>query len=87
MLSSPWLAAEEMASAGGSSDGKINLWDFRYYDNMVKEKKYQVDQTALSEYFPLDVVTDGLLEIYQELLGLRFTRVANAETWHPEVMM
>ena len=54
---------------------------------MVKEKKYQVDQTALSEYFPLDVVTDGLLEIYQELLGLRFTRVANAETWHPEVMM
>jgi Zn-dependent oligopeptidase len=35
---------------------------------MVKAEKYKVDQTELREYFPLNVVTAGLLDIYQELL-------------------
>ena len=44
-----------------------------------------MDQTKLREYFPLHVVTKGLLEIYQELLGLVFTEVPEAQTWHPDV--
>lgn len=51
----------------------------------MKQEKYKVDQNKLREYFPLDVVTKGLLEIYQELLGLIFTELPDAPTWHPEV--
>ena len=40
-----------------------------------------------SRYFPLEVVTEGLLEIYQTLLGLKFAEVQNAERWHPDVLM
>lgn len=68
-------------------DGRLNYWDLRYYMAMVEEKMYSVDQNKLKEYFPLHAVTKGLLEIYQEILGLKFEEIKNAETWHPDVSM
>jgi hypothetical protein len=38
------------------------------------------------EYFPVDVVTAGLMDIYQRLLGLRFKQVAG-EVWHEDVQL
>ncbi|KAG1656277.1 Thimet oligopeptidase [Nymphon striatum] len=78
---------EECEKYGYDYDGKINTWDTQYYLNMVEEKKYAVDQEKLREYFPLPVVTKGLLEIYQELLNLKFAEVTNPKVWHPDVQM
>ncbi|CAB4026835.1 thimet oligopeptidase-like, partial [Paramuricea clavata] len=53
----------------------------------IEETKYAVDQNKLKEYFPLSVVTEGLLDIYQELLKLKFEEIVNPPVWCDEVRM
>jgi hypothetical protein len=66
------LKKEELQKANPEEpnlDLTINGWDFSYYMNQLLEKEYKVDETKISEYFPLHVVLEGLLGIYQEILG------------------
>ncbi|XP_042335103.1 thimet oligopeptidase [Sceloporus undulatus] len=68
-------------------DGQIHAWDMRYYMNQVEETQFHVDQNLLKEFFPMQVVTEGLLSIYQELLGLTFHLEEGAQVWHPDVQL
>ncbi|XP_048354310.1 thimet oligopeptidase [Sphaerodactylus townsendi] len=81
------LKQKECEKRGLPFDGRINAWDMRYYMNQVEETQYNVDQNLLKEYFPMQVVTAGLLEIYQELLGLTFHLEENTPAWHEDVRL
>ncbi|CAH8541603.1 unnamed protein product [Schistosoma haematobium] len=81
------LKKEECDRLGYTFNNCLNPWDTRYYMNMVKERDYSVDEVALKKYFPLATVKSGILRLHQQLLGLRFERVSNAEVWHEEVEM
>ncbi|XP_078599822.1 thimet oligopeptidase-like [Branchiostoma floridae x Branchiostoma japonicum] len=78
---------EECEKYNFEFDNKITGPDFRYYMNMVEEKQYAVDHQKLKEYFPMEVVTKGLLDIYQELLGLKFEQIENPAVWNDDVTL
>ncbi len=63
------------------------MWDFRYYMTRVEERKYAVDQNKVKQYFPLEVVTKGLLEIYQELLSLQYDEIKDPQVWNDDVKL
>mmetsp|Transcript_18920 Transcript_18920/g.40817 ORF Transcript_18920/g.40817 Transcript_18920/m.40817 type:complete len:718 (-) Transcript_18920:432-2585(-) len=68
-------------------EGAITAYDRSYYCKRLEETKFKVDHEALKRYFPLQTVQAGLLGIYQELLGLTFTRNPDLEAaaWHSDV--
>lgn len=68
-----------------AGDGVINAWDFMYYHTKLMKEKYGVDEELIKEYFPLERVISETLEIYQELLSLKFIKVEEPG-WHEEVV-
>lgn len=81
-------------------DDHYYLWDHRFYDRMMEEKEFQVDQQLISEYFPLGPTIRGMLEIFEHLFGLHFIEITGEDrdkisptgkgndiVWHEEVQL
>ena len=94
------MKKEDVESRGEKFDGHYFLWDHRYYDRLMEEKDYQLDQQLISEYFPLQTSIKGMLEIFEHLFGLSFVEVVGKDrdaispsgkgddiVWHPEVQV
>ncbi|MBX2987492.1 MAG: M3 family metallopeptidase [Bdellovibrionaceae bacterium] len=60
-------------------------WDFAYYSEKLKEKKYAFNEEDLRPYFKLENVVAGVFEHARLLYGLKFKEVTDVPVYHPEV--
>lgn len=63
----------------------IQVWDRFYYVQKVKKEQYGFDAQAVRPYFEYGAVTQGLMDLYGELFGVRFEKDAEAQPWHASV--
>lgn len=70
-----------------SSKAELNPWDIGFYKNQLLKNKYQVDHEKIREYLPMESCLEGMLSIYQQLLGYEFRKVENPSVWHEDVTM
>jgi len=62
----------------------IERWDVVYYRERLREKRYDVDQETLREYFPTLPTVNWMLDITERLYCVRFTE-AIVPVWHDDV--
>ena len=94
------LKAQDQEKKGIKDDDRYWLWDHRFYDTMMLQNEYSLDQQKIAEYFPLQTTIRGMLQIFEELFGLVFVEIQGEDraalsttgkekdiTWHPDVEM
>jgi len=64
---------------------EIKPWDYSYYSNKLKNKKYSYDEEELRPYFELSNVIDGVFGLATKLYGLTFTKNDSIQVYHPDV--
>ncbi|KAG6380326.1 hypothetical protein JVT61DRAFT_8436 [Boletus reticuloceps] len=91
------LKKEVHTKRGLPIDDNLYIWDYRhahleiysslYYDRLYVERNLDLDDSLVKEYFPVSVVVPAILDIYQNLLGVKFVEITGdaRDVWHPEV--
>lgn len=64
---------------------KIEPWDYYYYAEKVRRKKYDLDENRVRRYFAVDSVRKGIFTMANKLYGVTFTEMPDAPKYHPEV--
>ncbi len=82
------VALKELkAKKTGVSIDKVEfyLWDLFYYHELLRKEEYSVDQNEVKEYFPMQRVVKGVLDVYQKVLNLEFIEEENPDVWYDDV--
>ncbi|EIW81394.1 metallopeptidase MepB [Coniophora puteana RWD-64-598 SS2] len=81
------LKKEEHEKRGYPFDGELYIWDYWYYDRLSVERSLKLDEGTVREYFPVENTISAILDIYQDLLGLKFVEAGygEADVWYPGV--
>jgi peptidyl-dipeptidase Dcp len=94
LLEKVWKPARERALAdrdelqnliqeeGGNF--KLAAWDWRYYAEKLRKRKYDVQESEVKPYMQLDNVIEAAFYTANRLFGLQFNSV-DVPVWHPDV--
>ncbi|KAJ5709550.1 metallopeptidase [Penicillium malachiteum] len=69
-------------------DPRIHIWDHNFYSHVVRKERFDIDDKAVSEYFPLNHTLAGMLKIFEQIFGLHFEPVTSgAWVWDKSVIV
>jgi peptidyl-dipeptidase Dcp len=92
LVASKPVAEREVAEVQALADSMggpnpLQAWDFWYYSEKLKEKKYSFDEESLRPYFKLENVLNGVYEHARRLFGLRFVESKEYPVYHEDVQV
>ena len=74
---------EQMRELGVTHD--LEAWDWRFYAEKLRQRRYALDEAELKPYFPLDAMVGALFDCAHRLFGLSFQHRADLAGYHPDV--
>jgi peptidyl-dipeptidase Dcp len=95
LMESVWPAAvarvrEEVAEMQAIADTEgngvaIEPWDYRYYQEKVRERRYAFDAEEVRDYLQLENLREGMFWAAGELFDFAFAPYPEAPVFHPDV--
>jgi peptidyl-dipeptidase Dcp len=78
---------DEMQKMIDAEKGGFELqpWDYRYYAEKLRKQKYDLDFNEVKPYLQIDKLREGMHWAAGRLYGLKFTRLENVASYHPDV--
>lgn len=64
---------------------KIAPWDYYYYAEKVKKKKYDLEESEVRPYFSLENVLNGLFTAAEKLYGIKMVEMPDAPKYMDQV--
>jgi len=64
---------------------RLEAWDWRYYADQLRSRRFHLDFRTLLPYFPLEQVREGAFRTANRLYGITFNERQDLPTYHPEV--
>lgn len=80
---------KELADFAHAESGLTGMmpWDYAYWADKLRERRYALNAEELRPYFPLAAVLDGAFEHAKRLYDLDFKAVSNVEVYAPDVQV
>ena len=67
-------------------EGELEAWDYPFYSEKLKQRRYQISDEDLKPYFSDRQVVDGLFQLVTRLYGVRIEAVVDAvDRWDDAV--
>lgn len=94
LLDKVWLPCQEQVGkeaaalaecAGLASEQELAPWDWWYYTEKLRQKRFDLDPDEIKQYFKLENVRDGVFEVANKLYGIVFRARADLPVYHPDV--
>ena len=76
---------KSMAKELEGDDFELMPWDWAYYSEKLKEKKFNLNEEELRPYFELNNVIQGVFGLATRLYGITFQENPAIPVYHPEV--
>ncbi|MEO6896641.1 MAG: M3 family metallopeptidase [Caldimonas sp.] len=78
------VALAALALSRGESS-RIEAWDWRFYAEKVRQVRYELDESEIKPYFPLERMVEAAFDCAARLFGLAFVPRADIGVYHPDV--
>ncbi|MEG2592979.1 MAG: M3 family metallopeptidase [Bacteroides sp.] len=77
--------AQELAREVQGTDFTLMPWDWSYYANKLKDKKFSINEEMLRPYFELSQVKEGVFGLATKLYGITFKKNTAIPVYHKDV--
>ncbi len=77
----------EIQSLAKELDGidDLQAWDFSFYSEKLRQKKFKFDEEELRPYFKAENVIDGIFEVANKMYGLNFKPITDIQVYNEDV--
>lgn len=80
-----YAEVEALARQIEGSDFTVMPWDWAYYSQKLKDRKFSIDDEILRPYLELSKVKDGVFGLATRLYGITFKKNADIPVYHKDV--